>query len=274
MAINTRQNQREQKQTMNQTLKYVCLVVVWLVLLKVLMKTMFVTATPSPHHHPRRKAMLLETLRQAQIVDPESVLLVESRQKERSEEKQDKSNGAQLLGEAIHEYILNKPDDVSIDLLSICRLQCRIEYVQRQHESNPSLSLQDVEQQVHKLQQRSNVEMFELTQTTGIASPNVTIAFGSDPKAKNQDFMNWCHRLLTSHYFIGDGENDADEHLESFRQDMVLSNPYWKAAVKATYLNAMLKEEASKDDELPLFDDIINDPKLFVAAIRSLVSLG
>jgi hypothetical protein len=100
--------------------------------------------------------------------------------------------------------------------------------------------------------------MFDLTQQAKIAPPNVTLAFGNDRYAKNRDFVEWCHRLLTSSYF------DDDETLERFRQDMVLANPYWKAAVKATYLTALQGSDPSE------FDIVVQDPKQWADAVRSL----
>jgi hypothetical protein len=202
-----------------------------------------------------RKALLFKTLRQAQI-DP-SVLAEENN----------------VLGEALNKNILHNPD-APIDLLSICRLQCRLEEeiienfsaVERAANDNDDSSDIGNGNGNGDLQRQCTVEMFELTQASGVAPPNVTLAFGSDTHAKSRDFIAWCHRLLTSRYF-----EDDPQKLEDFRRQMVISNPYWKAAVKATYLTMMILME--NDDEVEeglLFEEIIKDPKQWSVAIQSL----
>lgn len=177
-----------------------------------------------------RRALLFDTLQQAQI-DPESLTTDTA------------------LSTALHEHILNQ-EDAPIDILSVVRLQCRVAH----EASNPHRTAAES-------QAECTAEMFDLTQQAKIAPPNVTLAFGSDPYAKNRDFMEWCLRLLTSSYF------DNENHLETFRTDMLLSNPYWKAAVKATYLSCMRREG---DVQQQYFEDIVQDPKLWANAIHAL----
>jgi hypothetical protein len=193
-----------------------------------------------------RKALLFQALRQAQI-DP-NVLVEEDN----------------VLGEALNEKFLHNPK-APIDLLSICRLQCQLE--DPSTATNSTISNED-------LQLKCTVEMFDLTQASEIAPPNITLAFGSDPYAKNRDFVEWCHRLLTSSHF------EDPEKLEEFRREMVLSNPYWKSAVKATYLTMTTEQKDTTSDEdeddtsagelLFSFDDILQDPKEWLAAIQRL----
>lgn len=175
-----------------------------------------------------RKAQLLDTLRKAQI-DPQRL-----------------AQDSDALSEALHEQILDNPD-APIDLLSVIRLQCRVEH----DSSNPA-------ETAPEMQARCTAEMFDLTQQASIAPPNVTLAFGSDPYAKNQDFVAWCLRLLTSNYF------QDKAHIESLRRDMILQNPYWKAAVKATYLSVIPQERAHD------FDTVIQDPELWAEAVGKL----
>ncbi|KAG7349768.1 hypothetical protein IV203_012365 [Nitzschia inconspicua] len=176
-----------------------------------------------------RKGLLLDTLRKAQI-DPNRLAV----------------DADDAFSKALNDLMKDNAG-APIDLLSVIRLQCRVEH----NESGGSRSALE-------MQGECAAEMFDLTQRANIAPPNVTLAFGSDPYAKNRDFVAWCLRLLTSSYF------EDEENLEKFRQEMILENPFWKAAVKATYLSAM------EQDDVQNFEELIQEPKLWAEAVRKL----